>query len=160
MAFKILNNIVLHNDSSAIVDELRLGDINDQPTVSDAVLIHDGAGNVTLQNVTIPQVDLEFVTTIAQLESYADQAEVDAIATSNAYTDAREVAIIATSNAYTDAREVAITASYEAYADQAEADANAYTDTQISAGTSTLDTDDIAEASNLYYTDSRVANYI
>ena len=149
MAFKIVNNILLHNDSSVVVDELKLGDINDQPTISDAVLIHDGLGNVTLQNVTIPQVDSEFITTIAQLEAYADQAEADAIATSSI-----------NSTSYTNAREIAITASYEAYADQAEADANAYTDSQVSAGTGSLTTDDIAEASNLYYTDSRVANYI
>jgi hypothetical protein len=76
--------------------------------------------------------------------TYVDQAESDAVSTANAYTDARETAI---------------TIAYQAYADQAEVDAidaaNAYTDSVVTSGVGSLTTDDITEASNLYYTTAR-----
>ena len=76
---------------------------------------------------------------VEDLESYADQAEVDA----KAYTDTRETAITTAyesyadqaevdAKAYTDTRETAITTAYEAYADQAEVDAKAYADQKVS----------------------------
>jgi hypothetical protein len=74
------------------------------------------------------------------------------------YVDAAESDAVTTANAYTDGRETAITTAYEAYADQAETDANTYTDGQISTVNTTigaLDTDDVAEGTNQYFTDAR-----
>ena len=74
------------------------------------------------------------------------------------YVDTAEADAVATAEAYTDGRETAITTAYQSYADQAEADANTYTDGQISTVNSTisaLDTDDVAEGTNQYFTDSR-----
>jgi len=74
------------------------------------------------------------------------------------YVDAAESDAVTTANSYTDGRETAITTAYEAYADQAETDANTYTDGQISTVNTTigaLDTDDVAEGSNEYFTDAR-----
>jgi len=74
------------------------------------------------------------------------------------YVDAAESDAVTTANSYTDGRETAITTAYEAYADQAETDANTYTDGQISTVNTTigaLDTDDVAEGSNQYFTDAR-----
>ncbi len=75
----------------------------------------------------------------AATKQYVDAAETDA-------------------KAYTDTREGAITTAYQSYADTAEADAKTYADGLASAidGTiAALDTDDVAEGSNLYYTDAR-----
>jgi hypothetical protein len=82
-------------------------------------------------------------------QSYADTAEQDAkdyaddlindasnLSTEvwSAYKTATEISVAQTAaEAYTDTRETAITTAYEAYADQAEADAKAYTDTEIAA---------------------------
>ena len=74
------------------------------------------------------------------------------------YVDAAESDAVTTANSYTDGRETAITTAYEAYADQAETDANTYTDGQISTVNTTigaLDTDDVAEGTNQYFTDAR-----
>jgi hypothetical protein len=75
----------------------------------------------------------------AATKQYVDAAETDA-------------------KAYTDTRETAITTAYQSYADTAEADAKTYADGLASAidGTiAALDTDDVAEGSNLYYTAAR-----
>lgn len=86
----------------------------------------------------------------AATKAYVDAAEADA----NAYADQAEV----DAKAYTDARETAITTAYQSYADTAEADAKTYADglaSTINGTISALDTDDVAEGSNLYYTDAR-----
>jgi hypothetical protein len=93
-------------------------------------------GALTLSGA--PTADLHAAT-----KKYVDDAEADAVATAEAYTDGRETAI---------------TTAYQSYADQAEADANTYTDGQISTVNSTigaLDTDDVAEGTNQYFTDAR-----
>ena len=81
-----------------------------------------------------------------------------------AYIDARDAATLISANTYTDDRETAITIAYQTYTDTAEADAiatsNSYTDAAVSSGTGSLTTDDIPEASNLYYTDLRVQTYL
>lgn len=93
------------------------------------------------------------------LESYVDQAELDAVATANSYTDGEISDLDASlklyadqaetdAKAYTDTRETAITTAYQAYADQAELDAISaaedYTDTAIAnlidSAPATLDT--------------------
>ena len=145
VAFKILNNTVLHNDSSVIVDELRLGDLNDQPTISDAVLIHDGAGNVTLQNVFFDAatIDVTSLTTDSIAEG-----------TSNLYyTDARVIPVV---NNIVDPQFAAATAADAVVLSTAQS----YTDSVVSAGLGSLTTDDILEATNLYYTDTRVQSYL
>ena len=109
------------------------------------------------------------------LTAYIDAGDAATLISANTYTDDRETAITiayqtytdtaeADANAYTDARETAITIAYQTYTDIAEADAiatsNAYTDATVSSGTGSLTTDDIPEASNLYYTDLRVETYL
>jgi hypothetical protein len=86
----------------------------------------------------------------AATKQYVDAAEADA----NAYADQAEV----DAKAYTDTRETAITTAYQSYADTAEADAKTYADglaSTINGTIAALDTDDVAEGSNLYYTDAR-----
>ena len=89
-------------------------------------------------------------------QSYADTAEADAISTAAA--DATSKANTAESNAVA-------TASSDATskANTAESNANAYTDTAVS-GVNTaignLDTDDIAEGSNEYFTDERAQDAV
>lgn len=83
---------------------------------------------------------------------------VDLHAATKKYVDDGDAAAESAANSYTDGRETAITTAYEAYADQAEADANTYTDGQISTVNDTinaLDTDDVAEGTNEYFTDAR-----
>jgi hypothetical protein len=86
----------------------------------------------------------------AATKQYVDAAESNA----NAYADQAEV----DAKSYTDTRETAITTAYQSYADTAEADAKSYAD-GLDSATNTridqLDTDDVAEGSNLYYTTSR-----
>jgi len=102
--------------------------------------------------------DGEITTALSTAQGYANTAESSAVTTANSYTDGRETAITTAyqtyadqaetdAKAYTDTRETAITTAYQNYADQAEVDAKAYADA--------LDTDDIAEAGNLYFTDAR-----
>jgi hypothetical protein len=86
----------------------------------------------------------------AATKQYVDAAEADA----NAYADQAEV----DAKAYTDTRETAITTAYQSYADTAEADAKTYADgiaSTINGTISALDTGDVAEGSNLYYTAAR-----
>jgi hypothetical protein len=75
----------------------------------------------------------------AATKQYVDTAESDA-------------------NAYTDTREGLITTAYQSYADTAEADAKTYADglaSTINGTIAALDTDDVAEGSNFYYTAAR-----
>jgi hypothetical protein len=86
----------------------------------------------------------------AATKAYVDAAEADA----NAYADQAEV----DAKAYTDTRETAITTAYQSYADTAEADAKTYADglaSTINGTIAALDTDDVAEGSNQYFTDAR-----
>jgi thiaminase len=86
----------------------------------------------------------------AATKQYVDAAKADA----NAYADQAEV----DAKAYTDTRETAITTAYQSYADTAEADAKTYADglaSTINGTISALDTGDVAEGSNLYYTAAR-----
>jgi hypothetical protein len=84
-------------------------------------------------------------------------------ATSAAYDAAGSAATAETdANSYTDGEITLALSTAQGYADDAEADAissaNSYTDSAISGVNSTiaaLDTDDVAEGSNLYYTTSR-----
>jgi hypothetical protein len=126
--------------------------------------------------------DTREVAITTALQSYADTAEADAVLTANAYTDTREVAITTALQSYADTAE----ADAKAYTDTevatvlpltggtltgalvlsgAPSSANhastkAYVDSTISSGTGALDTDDIPEAGNLYYTDARVNSYL
>lgn len=109
------------------------------------------AGNgLTLDGTTF-EIDETVTATRAYAESEADAAETAA-------------------KAYTDVREVAITSAYEGYADAvaltAEQNANVYTDGKISTevtdrnnaidnAINALDTDDIEEGTNQYFTSSR-----
>ena len=141
MAFKVRNNEIVFNSSIAEVDSLRLGNVEAGATTSPEVLIHDGLGNVTLQNVTIDSSNI--------IEGTGDLIESLQDALESWFTHSNHTYIVATyddianemifdatnavttSNAYTDTREVAITTAYESYTDQAETDANAYTDTEV-----------------------------
>jgi hypothetical protein len=105
----------------------------------------------------------------AATKQYVDTAETDAVTSANSYTDGRETAITTAyqayadqaevdAKAYTDTRETAITTAYQSYADTAEADAKTYADglaSTINGTIAALDTDDIAEGSNEYFTDAK-----
>ena len=166
MAFKVRNNEIVFNSSIAEVDSLRLGNVEAGATTSPEVLIHDGLGNVTLQNVTIDSSNI--------IEGTGDLIESLQDALESWFTHSNHTYIVATyddianemifdatnavttSNAYTDTREVAITTAYESYTDQAETDANAYTDTRETAITTAYQSyADAAETDANAYTDTR-----
>lgn len=99
-----------------------------------AAALNDDPNFATSITTTISNGD---AATLASAQAYADQAEADAIATA---------AADATSKANT-----------------AESNANTYTDGQIATVNGTigaLDTDDIAEGTNLYFTDERAQDAI
>jgi hypothetical protein len=83
------------------------------------------------------------------------------------YVDAAELAATTTAAGYTDGEITTLQSSLQTYADTAETDAIAsaktYTDGQISTvnGTiSALDTDDVAEGTNQYFTDERAQDAV
>ena len=128
MAFKIINDTVIHND--------KLADISNVTVDNLPVLVGDGDPTtpVLLQNVDIPSVTADIATSLLDAQLYTDTQINTA------------------------------TIALEAYADQAEADAisaaQSYADSVVASGTGALTTDDIAEATNLYYTDDRVSTYL
>jgi hypothetical protein len=73
-------------------------------------------------------------------------------AATKAYVDTAETDAVTSANSYTDGRETAITTAYQSYADQAEVDAKAYADA--------LTTSDIAEGTNLYFTNQRAIDAV
>ena len=175
MAIKILNNSVINNDGTIVADKIRLGNVNNQPTLTDEILVHDGAGNARLQHLEID------TSTVTFSGSGTGSLNTDIVAegtTNLYYTDARVDANFATKTTtdltegtnlyYTDTRVrnvlTADSIANTTYVDQAEADAissaNAYTDAAVISGTGSLTTDDIAEATNLYYTDTRARSAI
>jgi hypothetical protein len=89
-------------------------------------------------------VDTEISDLDASLKTYADQSETDA-------------------KAYTDNREIAITSAYESYADTAEADAKTYADGLDDATNTRIDnlsTTNVAEGTNLYFTNQRAIDAV
>jgi hypothetical protein len=89
-------------------------------------------------------VDTEISDLDASLKTYADQAETDA-------------------KAYTDTRETAITTAYQSYADTAEADAKTYADGLDDATNTRIDnlsTTNVAEGTNLYFTNQRAIDAV
>jgi hypothetical protein len=89
-------------------------------------------------------VDTEISDLDASLKTYADQSETDA-------------------KAYTDTREIAITSAYESYADTAEADAKTYADGLDSTTNTRIDnlsTTNVAEGTNLYFTNQRAIDAV
>jgi hypothetical protein len=89
-------------------------------------------------------VDTEISDLDTSLKAYADQAEVDA-------------------KAYTDNRETAITTAYQSYADTAEADAKTYADGLDDATNTRIDnlsTTNVAEGTNLYFTNQRAIDAV
>lgn len=100
-----------------------------------------------------------FATSIATTISDGDSAT---LASAQSYADTAESSAVSAANSYTDTREAAITTAYQSYADTSEAEAitsaNSYTDGEISSINTTisnLDTDNISEGSNLYFTNTR-----
>ncbi len=92
----------------------------------------DAVNTYTVQNLQEPVGNQDAAT-----KFYVDSAETDAVATANLYTDGRETAI---------------TTAYQLYADDAEAAAIAYADG--------LTTSDIAEGTNLYFTNQRAIDAV
>jgi hypothetical protein len=89
-------------------------------------------------------VDTEISDLDASLKTYADQAETDA-------------------KAYTDTREGLITTAYQNYADTAEADAKTYADGLDDATNTRIDslsTTNVAEGTNLYFTNQRAIDAV
>jgi len=109
-------------------------------------------------------IDARDAATLISANTYTDDRETAITIAYQTYTDTAEADAVISANAYTDDRETAITTAYQTYTDTAEADAvisaNAYTDAAVSSGTGSLTTNDIPEASNLYYTDLRVQTYL
>jgi|688.fasta_scaffold217035_1 hypothetical protein len=123
------------------------------------------SGDTMTGDLTLPGAPT--LTLHAATKGYVDQAETDAVASANSYTDGRETAI---------------TTAYQNYADAAESDAvttaNSYTDGEITTALSTaqgyantaeqnakdyaddLTTSDIAEGTNLYFTNQRAIDAV
>jgi hypothetical protein len=79
------------------------------------------------------------------------------------YVDTAESDAVTSANSYTDGRETAITTAYEAYADIAEVDAKAYADGLDDATNTRIDeltTSDVAEGTNLYFTNQRAIDAV
>tara|TARA_B100000900_G_scaffold112299_1_gene93926 strand:- start:3525 stop:4868 length:1344 start_codon:yes stop_codon:yes gene_type:complete len=149
MAFKIVNDTVIHNNTDVEVDKMK-------------VLVGDGdpATPVLLQNVQLDGATVDLTQSLALIdtddiaegttnlyftEALAQGALASDIATLNTAITTGDANTLSAANTYTDDREDAITIAYEAYADAA-----------VNTGTSALDTDDIPEGTlNLYYTDAR-----
>ena len=89
MAFKIVNNEVVENGGNGVFDSVAVG-INDGVTLTPIeVLVHDGLGTATLQNVTIDGATV-IITGVGGLFTTDDITE----GTSNLfYTDARAQAV-------------------------------------------------------------------
>ena len=106
--------------------------------------------NKTLGSGTVLSADLDAANsyTIKNLEEPSANQD----AATKSYVDAAEASALFDANAYTDTREIAITNAYEAYADQAEVDAKAYADA--------LTTADVAEVTNLYFTNQRAIDAV
>ena len=118
----------------------------------------------------------------AATKQYVDTAESDAIATASADATSKANTAESNANTYTDGEISTLDTSLKAYADQAEADAistaaadatskantaesnaNTYTDGEIatlSATVSGLDTDDVAEGTNEYFTAERAQDAV
>tara|TARA_B100000035_G_scaffold312040_1_gene322697 strand:+ start:2063 stop:3295 length:1233 start_codon:yes stop_codon:yes gene_type:complete len=138
MAFKIVNDTVIHNNTNVQVDD-------------NLVLVGDGDSNtpVLLQNVIFDGATVDMTQSLALISTDDIEEGVTNLYFTDALAQAALAADLATTlssaNAYTDTREVAITTAYQSY-----------TDSAVSTGTSSLDTDDIPEGTtNLYYTDAR-----
>lgn len=111
--------------------------------------------------------DGEISTLQTSLQTYADTAEADAITSANSYTDG-EISTLDTAaqgyastaetnaNTYTDGEISTLDTAAQGYASTAESNANTYTDTTVGA----LGTDDIAEGTNLYFTDERAQDAV
>lgn len=69
MAFKVRNNEIILNSSDAVVDSLRLGNVEAGATTSPDILTHDGLGNVTLQNVNIDGTNSISDTTVIDFDT-------------------------------------------------------------------------------------------
>jgi hypothetical protein len=110
-----------------------------------------GYADTAEQNAKDYTDDREDAITLAY-QTYADQAETDAKSHADSVAETAEN----NANSYTDGRETAITTAYQNYADLAEADAKLYTDNEIDA----LDTGDIEEGSNLYFTNQRAIDAV
>ena len=106
--------------------------------------------NKTLGSGTVLSADIDAANsyTIKNLEEPVANQD----AATKFYVDAAEDSALASANIYTDNRETAITTAYQAYADQAELDAKAYADA--------LTTADVAEVTNLYFTNQRAIDAV
>ena len=101
----------------------------------------------------------------ASYQAYADIAESDAITSSNAYTDTQISQLGNTYYTETESNNLFVNVSGDtmtgalvlsgAPVNPNDAATKSYVDNVVSTGTGSLTTDDIPEASNLYYTDTR-----
>ena len=103
-------------------------------------------------------------------QSYANQAEVDAVVTSNNYTDTQISQLGDTYYTETESNNLFVNVSGDtmtgalvlsgAPVNLNDATTKSYVDSVVATGTGALTTDDIPEASNLYYTDVRAQSAI
>ena len=126
MAFKVVNDIVIKNDTNINVDGMD-------------VLVGDGDPNtkVLLQNVQL--------TTNVLSDSNLTTDNLTEGTTNLYFNDLRAQAALAGD-----------IATLQADIANAIVTANSYTDSAVSVGTGSLTTDDVPEGANLYYTDARV----
>lgn len=149
MAFKIINDTVIHNTTNITVDglDILVGDGDSNTPVLLQNVIFDGATVDMTQSLALISTDdiQEGTTNLYFTDALAQAALATDIATLNTAITTGDATTLISANTYTDTRETAITTAYQAY-----------TDSAVSTGTSSLDTDDIPEGSvNLYYTDAR-----
>lgn len=158
MAFKIINDTVIHDNKLADIANVKVDGID--------VLVGDGNSStkVNLQNVTLDgSVDLSTNLTTDDLPEGT---------TNKYYTDGKVQAVISqeiitnslADTGYVDAGDATTLVDANNYADTGDAatlqSAQSYADSVVTSGTGSLTTDDISEASNFYFTDARVQTYL
>ena len=176
MAFKIGNQTVIQDiDSSAAIETN--SDLDKLQINSTDVLVHDGS-TITLKNVELDSsigIDSDSITEGTTNKFYStalfntdfatkDTDDLTEGSTNLFFTDARAVtALIPTTSALLPLAGGTMTGALildGAPTTAFQAATKAYVDSAVSSGTTGLDTDDIPEASNLYYTDARVGAYL
>ena len=174
MAFKVINNEIVLDTSDAVVKTLAIGDnINSVNNYTLVLDIDSIAGNVVLKNVSMQDSTIE--TSVVVPNPLADTNAANKFYVDSQISSAITSLIDSAPGALDTLNELAaalgddpnfattITNLITSSNSTTLSTANAYTDataTAINNTISALTTDDIAEGSNLYYTNTRVKTFI
>ena len=158
MAFKIVNDTVIHNNTNVQVDDMLVlvGDGDPATKVLVQNVILDGATVDMTQSIALLDTDdiAEGATNLYFTDALAQGALATDITTLNTAITTGDATTLSTANSYTDTRETAITSAYTtAIANSSSSSSttsNAYTDAEIATATTNLEA----------YTDTAVANVV